>query len=660
MKSSMCGTKPPFAAIAAQASPYARFVQKRTYQVLFQSMTCRSKAAKPGCLPAQRWKACLLHRAEAIYLVAGRPVSWDAGLQIVGKKLISMSFIDALKTRQALIDNIGHDEAYLCLAIALFIEEPDVDLLASEGLTEGGNDKKIDFIYHDPNSKRLVFAQGYMAKKAKDEAPSNKASDLNTACAWLLSGDLSLVPEKLREIIAEFRAAIEAGEIETIDLLYVHNLPESVNVSRELHTAESHLRNSLSDDRITIRSHELGKTKIEHLFTAQDSHIEVIDDIVFPGNIGITQTGDNWTAGVATVEASWLHSLYEKYGDKLYSANYRGFLGADGRKRVNSGIRETAEKEPKDFWAFNNGITVLTLSIGDKKAGKRLLRGISIINGAQTSGTIGSIDKTKTPIDDVKLLCRVIECSDQPTIDKIVRFNNTQNVITTWDRFSNDADQKRLSEEFAELGYAYNRKRGFNALGDQIGIEQVLQPLLAFHGRPRDAVRGKAQLFVQSHLYRSAFENKKARHILFVYALARAIDNKRLELKEKSSKNILISVEAKQLALLKNLNFKPFLIAAIANSLETIVGAHCDPLTVSFKPASAKGTVVTDLAARWLPVVEAVLPLLTAIVEPDTFFKKLSSEDDFLGTVKTQLDAMLVATGQAEKCADFSSVVASN
>ncbi|MCA3367381.1 MAG: AIPR family protein, partial [Roseomonas sp.] len=427
-----------------------------------------------------------------------------------------MSFTGALKTRQSLIDKIGHDEAYLCLAVALFIEEPDVDSLASEGLTEGGNDKKIDFIYHDPSSKRLVFAQGYVAKTTKDEAPSNKASDLNTACAWLLSGDLALVPEKLKDIIKGFRAALEEGEIDSIDLLYVHNLPESVNVSRELQTVENHLRTTLANDKITVRSHELGKAKIEHLFRAQDSHIEVTDDIPFPWEIGITQRGDNWSAGVATIEANWLHSLYERYGDKLYSANYRGFLGADGRKRVNSGIRETAEKEPKDFWAYNNGITVLTLEIGDKKKGKRDLKGISIINGAQTSGTIGSIDKSKTSLDDVKLLCRVIECSEQATIDKIVRFNNTQNAITTWDRFSNDADQRRLSEEFDKLGYAYNRKRGFNAQGDQVGIEQALQPLLAFHGRPTDAVRGKAQLFVQNQLYRNAFENKKARHILFV------------------------------------------------------------------------------------------------------------------------------------------------
>ena len=568
-----------------------------------------------------------------------------------------MTFTDALNTRSALIEKIGEDRAYLCLAVALFIEEPDVDQLASEGLTDGGNDKKIDFIYLDIGSKRLVFAQGYMSKKEKDEAPSNKASDLNTACAWLLSGDLESVPEKLRGIIEESRIALQAEEIEAIDLLYVHNLPESINVSRELQTAEEHLRNLLVENSITIRAHELGKTKLEHLFSAYDSHIEVTEEIAFPSEIGITQKSDNWTAGIATIDAEWLHSLYEKYGDKLYSANYRGFLGADGRKRVNSGIRETAEKEPKNFWAYNNGITILTLSIQGKKKKNQKLKGISIINGAQTSGTIGSIDREKIPINEVKILCRVIECSDQTTIDKIVRFNNTQNVITTWDRFSNDEDQKRLSIEFTEFGYAYNRKRGFNAQGDQIGIEQVIQPLLAFHGRPRDAVRGKAQLFIRGNYYKDAFEKKKARHILFVYSLSRTIDNHRIALKNKSNEGILISIESRQLALLRNLNFKPFLISAIAKSLETIVGTACDPLTVGFRPEAVNDTVLAELSARWVPIVEAVLSLLTPLVEPDTFFKRLSSEDNFLEQIKAQLDAMLVATGQPERCQEFSIIV---
>lgn len=568
-----------------------------------------------------------------------------------------MNMDDALLANKQLVDEIGRNDAYLVLAVALFLEEPDLSGLAAAGLTEGGNDKKIDFIFLDTDARRIVFAQGYMSTKNSDSAPANKASDLNTACAWLLAGDVNLVPQKLRELILSCRRAIEQGEVDFIDLLYVHNLPESVNVNRELHTAEEYLRINIGNDRILIKSHEFGRSKIQHLLAAQDFHIEVMDKIQLPGKLGIQEKGDTWNAAVTTISGSWVHELYAKYGDKLYSANYRGFLGADGRKRVNTGIRESIEKTPVDFWAFNNGITILTLKLDQSAKGSVELSGISVINGAQTTGSIGSMDSAKAKLADVKVLCRVIECSDQPTIDKIVRFNNTQNVITTWDQFSNDQDQKRIDDEFKELGFNYSRKRGFTGGGDQIGIEQVLQPLLAYHGRPLDAVRGKNQLFVQKQLYQNAFDGKKARHILFVHALSRAVDNKRLELKAKSNAGTLISVEEKQIALLRNLNFKPFLMAVVANSLETIVGVPCDRLTVGFKPQQATNTTVAELSARWIPVVETIMPLMTAVVEPDTFFRKLS-EDNFLGSVKTNIDAMLTATGAATKHKTFAEMVA--
>ncbi|HEV2552693.1 MAG TPA: AIPR family protein [Bosea sp. (in: a-proteobacteria)] len=571
---------------------------------------------------------------------------------------MAMQMEDALLANQTLVNEIGYNDAYLVATIALFLGESDLRGLAASGLTEGGNDKKIDFIYHHLDARRLVFAQGYMSERSRDSAPSNKASDLNTACAWLLSGDVNLVPSKLREIIVDFRKAIDNGEIDFIDLLYVHNLPESVNVSRELQTAEEHLRSHINNDRILVKSHEFGRSKIQHLLAAQDSHIEVTDKILFPAKLGISEKGDTWSAGVTTVSGQWLHELYSKYGDKLYSANYRGFLGANGRRRVNSGIRESAEKTPVDFWAFNNGITILTLKIDQTKKGSVDLNGISIINGAQTTGSIGSIDASKAKLSEVKVLCRVIECSDQSTIDKIVKFNNTQNIFTTWDQFSNDPEQKRIGEEFDVLGFNYSKKRGFSGFGEQIGIEQVLQPLIGFHGRPQDAARGKNQLFLQKQLYQNAFEGKKARHILFVHSLSIAIDSKRLELKNKSNNESLISVEELQIALLRNLNFKPFLMAVIAGSLETVVGVPCDPMIVGFKPDQAKNTTLADLSARWGPIVDSFLPLLTAVVQPEAFFRRLSDEKNYLAAVKMQMDAMLTATGAADKHKTFAKLVA--
>ena len=176
-----------------------------------------------------------------------------------------MSYIDAFKTNNGLIEQLGEGNAHLAWVVALYLGEPDVEALASEGITDGPNDKKIDFIYLDRDAKRIIFAQGYLSSSPRDSAPANKASDLNTAAAWLLSGDLENVPNTLHGIITDCRAAIAEGEVEGVELLFVHNLPESVNVARELQTVAQHTH--VPQPELPNRqSRELGSSKIDHLF----------------------------------------------------------------------------------------------------------------------------------------------------------------------------------------------------------------------------------------------------------------------------------------------------------------------------------------------------------------------------------------------------------
>lgn len=356
---------------------------------------------------------------------------------------------------------------------------------------------------------------------------------------------------------------------------------------------------------------------------------------------------------------NWLHTVYTKYKDSLFSANYRGFLGSGRRQRVNVGIRESAENRPADFWAFNNGITILTMAMSqaNDKSKTHILSGMSIINGAQTTGSIGSVDLVKKNIGTLRVLCRVIESSDADTIQEIVRFNNTQNAITAWDQHSNDPDQKRLVQEFTELGFTYSIKRGFIGSGDEIGIDEVMQPLLAFHGRPQDAVRGKNQIFDRKPLYQNAFDGKKARHVLFVYSLSKAIDDQRLVLKAKSDSRELIKVEESQLALMRNLRFKTFFVAIMAATIETAIGKKCDAQTIGFTFEAAKTNSLVELTARWVPVVETLLALLTAHEETKNFSADLA-EDGYLQGLAAKINAMLQAMEAAKKHAAFAELVA--
>jgi hypothetical protein len=108
------------------------------------------------------------------------------------------------------------DDAIGLFALNLRFSLDDVQTIASEAITGGGDDKKCDVLYVDKERQIAVLAQCYISQKAKAAAPANKASDLNTAIAWLLSTDINSLPDGLRERADELRAAIICGEVRQI------------------------------------------------------------------------------------------------------------------------------------------------------------------------------------------------------------------------------------------------------------------------------------------------------------------------------------------------------------------------------------------------------------------------------------------------------------
>ena len=556
-----------------------------------------------------------------------------------------MNHLNAFKANKALIEKYGIGNAHLIWVMGLYLDYPDIEELGSECLTDQGNDKKIDFIKLDLDNKKIVFAQGYYSDRKVDSAPANKASDLNTASAWLISGDTKDVPSPLKEIIESCRLAIDNGDIEQIDLLYVHNLSESVPVLKELKTVAEHLTKILPKDKgILVVAKELGLKETEDLFNEQSSHIVITEELECPSELRFEENGDDWSSGILSIPGNWLREQFLKYGDKLFSANYRGFLGISKRKKINLGIKNTAEKEPSNFWAYNNGITILTFDFTPTKSKTTKLTGLSIINGAQTTGSLGSLEST-TDLSKVLVLARVIKCSNPGTIDNIIKFNNTQNKITTWDKFSNDSIQKAIFDEFKNFGRNYNLKRGFSANMGEVGIENVAQALIALVGNYLEANRGKNGVFESDSLYKAAFEHTKARHILFAYCLIRAIDERRFELRTKKGNKTIITIEEKQLLLLKNLRFKYFFVAVFGKCLESILGQKVLIKQVGFTPVASKAQnkSINDLIVEILPVVNIVLTFVTTTINGKEFYEILEEENP-VERISTQVGSILYAT----------------
>lgn len=525
---------------------------------------------------------------------------------------VKFQHLDKFRKNESLIAEYGTENAHLIWCMGLYLDESDLAKLGTDGLTDGPNDKGIDFIYQ--NNSTLYIVQGYFSKKEdyKIEAPASKAADLNQALAWVKTGNVSALPVDLKEKISEVRSLIDNDEIDTIELLYTHNCIESENVRRELDTCAQYLKSAYSEKDLTVEYKELGAKNIEKLYISLSQQIVITEDIKFDGEIFTSLNDDGWSAYLGYVNGSWLHEQYLKKPNDLFSANYRGFMGINKRKKINNAIKSTAENNPTDFFVFNNGITILTVKFNlDNKT----LSGISIINGAQTTGSIGAVSDSDK-LQNVKVMCRIIECDDEDKVKKIVQYNNTQNHITTWDHYTNSMEQKALIEEFRKFGYTYSLKRGFENSGALFGIESVAQPLVAFHGDYNSANRGKNYVFETNTAYQNAFKDSKAQHILLAYCVSKAIERHKGSLKSKQNRK---DSDEKAFIFLQNLKSRYFVTAVVGQILDEIADQSIDVKFAKFKYNSCitSNFSLDDLIGFWVPVVAAILPLIISVTTTD-------------------------------------------
>lgn len=572
-----------------------------------------------------------------------------------------MQYHEKFETETILISRYSVDKAFLVWTMGLYLDIQDLEAMADDNLTDNGGDHGIDFLRYDEEVGSLYMAQGYHTNKVKQSAPAKKAADLNAACAWLMNGEIDNFHPEIQKNITEARNAIQNNGVQKITLIYAHNCGESENVHHELEVAKQTLISLLGERQIEVVAIELGNESLERLFQNQATNIIVTEDIECPFQVKYTEETDIWKAAVLSITGQWLRELYNRYTSSLFSANYRGFLG-NSRQKINNGIKATAEKVPKNFWAFNNGITILTTKI-QQKSNKTILSGMAIINGAQTTGTIGAIPLS-VDLSEVNILARVIECSDSETINSIVKFNNTQNKITAWDSFSNDPIQIQLQNEFKQLGHDYNIKRGFSNRDSLLSVEAALQPLLALSGKYKDANRSKTYLFESNSLYVEEFEHRSARNVLFACCLNTClqviksenkvlVESNRPEVSEtdKQTRNILAIIKSKY-----------YIISIIAEALHKLLSSLTETKKISFMPEYAKATSYEYIILVNLlkPIVNLMLPIIVKELGDDFYsmYNNVTTVNTVANTVETSFNSLkAISSDVQEKLSEIAKMV---
>jgi hypothetical protein len=148
----------------------------------------------------------------------------------------------------------------------------------------------------------------------------------------------------------------------------------------------------------------------------------------------------------------------------LYGQNLREALG--GKSKTYDSMTATINTEPELFLFYNNGITILCSDFDAKSEGNKVdiitLKNFSIINGAQTTSTLGAylkeaaIEENQDKIEKLKkvfVLTKIYEINSSLTeheeIGEKIRINtNSQTPLSSRDMVSIRKEQIRVQNRF--------------------------------------------------------------------------------------------------------------------------------------------------------------------------------------------------------------------
>ncbi|WP_255771230.1 AIPR family protein [Pseudarthrobacter sulfonivorans] len=175
--------------------------------------------------------------------------------------------------------------------------------------------------------------------------------------------------------------------------------------------------------------------------------------------------GDYRSEIMGIVAADQLAELVDTFSERLFDKNIRSILKAT---ETNETLHETLSSEPSKFWYYNNGITIVAESISCGRINPRAtderfrLKGLSIVNGAQTSGALARAKRSGIALEDVRVTVRVISTAghDADFGKQVTRKTNTQNQVTNREFVALDPYQLELSEILHAEGILYTFRSG--------------------------------------------------------------------------------------------------------------------------------------------------------------------------------------------------------
>lgn len=336
--------------------------------------------------------------------------------------------------------------------------------VAAQCVTDGYHDMGIDAVYNDTTQKKLFLVQSKWRKDGMGSISQEEANIFVEGIKRIINLDFAGCNKKLVAKQQEVAASIRDMDYQ-IEVIFCHTGNQNIGnyAFRPITELLGQVNEEDTTDLLVFTECKL-QDIYEYLANGQNSDNIMLDDVLL-NNWGVVDSP--FKAYYGTIPVSAVGEWYNQYGNRLFAKNIRYYKGST---EVNQGIKEMLKKSPENFFYYNNGVKILCKKIIKKAVystsrdiGLFSLEGVSLVNGAQTTGVIGSIfSENPRAISSAKIFIQMIDLgdADEKQVTQITKLSNTQNRIEGKDFASLDPNQERLRMELNLGGIQYLYKSG--------------------------------------------------------------------------------------------------------------------------------------------------------------------------------------------------------
>lgn len=351
---------------------------------------------------------------------------------------------------------------FLSKAVAAFVLHEGAGASLDDAVAasiDGGFDHGIDSVFV-ASDQTIWLVQSKYKGSGVGEPELGDVSKFRDGVADLLQGRWTRFNNALRSRQTDITRALDSG-VCRVKVILAYTGTAVSDDRREIFSDLERAFNGTNPG--FLKCHAYG------LITLHDLHLNGVSSQPIEAQVELKDYGHSdrpYKAFYGRMDAKQLAELWASHKEQLVDRNIRHFKGATS---VNVGLSETLRHEAEHFFYFNNGVTFLCHTINEihpfdpnRHTGSFRVRGLSIINGAQTVGAIAREPLAHYDVHPTSVMATFICLENAPDGfgERVTQSRNRQNAVDLEDFAALDDRQAMWQHTLKMAEITYLVKQG--------------------------------------------------------------------------------------------------------------------------------------------------------------------------------------------------------